>query len=125
MKNRLWTILSLKCPRCQEGKLFENPNPYNINDIDKMPSHCPKCNLNYEPEVGFWYGAMFVSYAVTALFLIIVLGFSLIAWGYISRTYLWICIAFVLLGWPYVFRLSRSIWLSISQYVDGLGKKKP
>ena len=118
MKKKLWTILSLKCPRCQKGKLFENPNPYNIKDIDKMPSHCSECNLNYEPEVGFWYGAMFVSYSVTAVFLIIVLGFSLLNWGSISRTYLWVCIGFVLLGWPYVFRLSRSIWLNISQYVD-------
>ncbi|MFK7908008.1 MAG: DUF983 domain-containing protein [Chitinophagales bacterium] len=118
MKGKLWTILSLKCPRCQEGKLFNNPNPYNINDIDKMPSHCPNCNLDYEPELGFWYGAMFVSYAVTAVFLIIVLGFSLIVQGSISRTYLWICIAFMLLTWPYIFRVSRSIWLNISQFVD-------
>lgn len=30
-----------------------------------MPDHCPECGLSFMPEPGFYYGAMYVSYALT------------------------------------------------------------
>lgn len=62
----IWIVgFKLLCPKCGEGKLFKNPNPYNIKMIGDMPDHCPNCHLAFMPEPGFYYGAMFMSYVVT------------------------------------------------------------
>ena len=36
----------------------------------EMNSHCPHCGVSFEPEPGFYYGAMFVSYAFNVMLLI-------------------------------------------------------
>ena len=70
------------------------------------------------PEVGFYFGAMFVSYAITCLFLFFLLGISLLLYGSISRTFLYITLTLVLVLWAYIFRLSRTIWLTVSTFFD-------
>lgn len=78
-----------------------------------MPEQCPNCGQKYELEVGFYYGAMYVSYGLTialnvAIFVALVVfdSFSipsfLIAAGVIG-----------VLVMPYIFKLARSIWLSL------------
>jgi uncharacterized protein (DUF983 family) len=54
-------LLSLRCPRCHEGKIFSS-STYSFKFAD-MPTDCPVCGQPTEPEPGFYYGAMFVSYA--------------------------------------------------------------
>lgn len=54
-------LLALRCPRCHEGKIFTSP-ALSIYFAD-MPDVCPVCGQPTEPEPGFYYGAMFVSYA--------------------------------------------------------------
>ena len=34
---KLYSIIHCKCPRCQKGNLFVNPNPYNLKMLDVMP----------------------------------------------------------------------------------------
>jgi len=64
-----WTY---KCPRCREGQMFKEP--LDIKKPLDMHKGCSHCNLNFEPEPGFYYGAMFISYIITAfLFLAIAL----------------------------------------------------
>ncbi|MBK9636286.1 MAG: DUF983 domain-containing protein [Bacteroidetes bacterium] len=45
--------------------MFIDRNPYHLKTMSKMHSHCPNCGLNFEPEPGYYYGAMYVSYAFT------------------------------------------------------------
>ena len=54
-------LLALRCPRCHEGKIFTAP-ALSFHFAD-MPLACPVCGQPTEPEPGFYYGAMFVSYA--------------------------------------------------------------
>src|SRR5258708_31933437 len=60
-----------KCPRCREGDIFQYP----LNKVTKFSSmnkQCSHCDASFEPEPGFYIGAMFVSYALTlALFVFI------------------------------------------------------
>lgn len=79
-----------------------------------MYTHCPACGLTYEIEPGFFWGAMYISYAltvgisvVTAL-LIYTLTFSGNMWLYIG---LIVSVLFILS--PYNFRLSRAIMLYV------------
>ena len=55
-----------KCPRCHKGDVFTEKNPFNLNKMFSMHKHCGHCDLKYEKEPSFFYGAMYVSYALTS-----------------------------------------------------------
>ncbi|MGO3107316.1 MAG: DUF983 domain-containing protein [Sphingobacterium sp.] len=54
-------MLHSKCPRCREGNMFEGP-VYGFKK-QKMNVHCPHCSLRFEIEPGYFYAAMYISYA--------------------------------------------------------------
>jgi uncharacterized protein (DUF983 family) len=61
--SKLYSILNNKCPQCQEGDFFYS-HPYDINQLGKKHINCPNCKLKFEREPGFFYGSMYISYAV-------------------------------------------------------------
>jgi uncharacterized protein (DUF983 family) len=77
-----------------------------------MYSHCLSCDLQFEREQGYFVGAIYVNYAVTAVLMIagyfaldLVVGMSLI-----QQLILWCTFAFF---FPlFFFRYARSLWLS-------------
>jgi hypothetical protein len=38
---------------------------WNVFNFAQMHEHCPSCDVRYEVEPGFFYGAMYISYAFT------------------------------------------------------------
>jgi hypothetical protein len=46
--------------------MFKAGPTYNLDRNLEMHEHCPKCGYKYEIEVGFFWGAMYVSYALNA-----------------------------------------------------------
>jgi uncharacterized protein (DUF983 family) len=113
----LWAVLTNRCPRCRQGKIFTYSNPYDLSNSTKMHEKCPICGQPTEIEVGFYYGTSYVSYALTVAFSVasfiawwVLLGFSL----YDNRIFWWLGINAVLLIvlQPIVMRLSRTLWLS-------------
>ena len=120
-KNRnplyLWSVLTNRCPRCREGKIYVIENAYDFKNNLKMHEKCPLCGQPTEIEVGFYYGTSYVSYALTVAYSVatfiawwVLLGFSL----YDNNIIYWLIFNGVtLLGLQPVFmRLSRSLWLS-------------
>jgi hypothetical protein len=76
-----------------------------------MNPSCPVCEATFEPEPGFYFGAMFISYAFTvaifvACWLVLFVLFDVADWVYI----LTISLAAVVFT-PFNFRASRVIWL--------------
>jgi len=57
-----------KCPRCHKGDIFIKPLDI-LNPLD-MPEKCTMCGQVTEPEPGFYYGAMFLSYAIASFILL-------------------------------------------------------
>src|SRR5471030_1523872 len=57
-----WAMLHAKCPRCRRGDMFSG-GIYNFGS-NKIFDRCPHCNLHYEIEPGYFYAAMYVSYAL-------------------------------------------------------------
>jgi len=51
-----------RCPRCRTGNVFAGPM-YGWK-AQKMNETCPHCGVRYEREPGYFYVAMFVSYAL-------------------------------------------------------------
>ena len=100
-----------RCPRCHEGDVFKFP----LNRLTKfaaMHKHCPKCKQTYEPEPGFYFGAMFVAYAlivamVVTLWLILFFAFR----DPPFNVYIIVIVIFNVLLLPIIFRYSRLIFL--------------
>ena len=106
-------VVTCKCPRCRKADMFTNKNPDIFNEMAKMPKHCPNCGLKLEPETGFYYGSMYLSYAIGVFSSL--LFFAILNFGFgIQTTYAFIIVAGLwLLGSPYLFRFSRALWLSL------------
>lgn len=110
---KLYSIIHLKCPHCQESDLFLDRNAYHLKMLDKMPKRCSNCQEDLERETGFYYGAMMISHATTTVI-------SLLVHAIVYQFYGWqvlpnlipILIIFVSL-FPLIFRTSRAIWLNI------------
>lgn len=66
----------MRCPACREAQLFENRNPYILSKLLKMHKQCPSCEQDFEIEVGFYWGAMMISYMGGAilLFALVLIG---------------------------------------------------
>jgi hypothetical protein len=114
--NYLWSILTMKCPRCRKGDMFVENNPWKLRKTLSMPKTCTECGQPFELEVGFWYGTGYVSYGLS--FALSVASF--IAWwlliGITSVELLigWLgCNAlFLILLQPWIMRLSRAVYLN-------------
>jgi hypothetical protein len=77
-----------------------------------MAAACSHCNEIYEKEPGNFYGAMYVSYALTTGWFMV--NYALYAWVFtISAAFFlsYIAISIILLS-PLTFRWSRSLWIS-------------
>jgi uncharacterized protein (DUF983 family) len=117
-RNYLWSVLSSRCPRCREGKVFVKDNAYTKNSV-QMHERCPVCGQPTEIEVGFYYGTGYVSYALS----IAVLAVSFVAWKMLigvtfsiddNRIFYWMAVSFTILFvlQPVLMRMSRVLWLS-------------
>ncbi len=69
-RSKLSSIFSLKCARCHTGDLFPTGS-FSFNKPFEMHKECPHCGLNLEPEPGFYFGAMFISYIISGWFCIL------------------------------------------------------
>ena len=108
----IYSTLTNTCPRCHQGKVFEKNNPYNLKYIFKMNRNCPVCKESYFREPGFFFGAMYVSYALMAGWLIIwfladIFWFRLEAFALAMG----ITLSMVLVS-PAFYHWSRIIWLN-------------
>lgn len=106
-----WALLNLKCPRCHRGHLFKY-SALSLTKFDDMYEACPECGQHYEPEVGFYWGAMYISYgfSVGIVVLVGVLLFYLAhdppVWVYVTTV-----AVTVLLLTPLLFRYARAVML--------------
>ena len=112
-QTKLYSVLYNKCPYCHEGDFFLNNNPYNFKTFDKQHEHCPVCHSSYMPENGFYYGSMYVSYAldVTLGVALFILSNVIFNWG--TTAFLIIYISSLLLLWAILFRKARIIWINL------------
>ena len=110
--SKLYSIWHNKCPRCQEGDFFVKPAGFRFKNNLKTHVNCSNCGLKYMIEPSFFYGAMYVSYAITvamavAVFVICQLfDLSLVA-SLIS------ILVVLILANPFVMRVSRLLYINM------------
>lgn len=121
---KVYSITQSKCPKCMEGDLYPDPNPYHLRKLSDMNDRCSACNQNFEPEPNFYYGAMYVSYAYTvALFVAVYIIFGVWMDWSMWPTVGALAALLVLLG-PLLFRLARTTWLNFFVHYDKDAIKK-
>lgn len=111
-KNRLQSVLFNKCPRCGQGDFFVTKTAFSRN-FDKMHRHCPHCGENLVPEPGFYQGALYMSYALYVLFMLV---YFLTFAFFFSEHYDYFLITLVplfVLMTPLAYRLARRSWLAL------------
>lgn len=110
--NKLNSILKGSCPRCQSESMYRFKNPYRIGGLFKMHEKCSHCGTKYKMEPSFFYGAMYVSYAVGIAFAVAVFVISFLLLDVdLPTTFIAIVTALVVLL-PVIIRLSRNIWIN-------------
>jgi len=110
-KSSLKAIGELRCPRCRNGKLFSTPL-YNLNTFYLMNKKCEHCSLYFEIEPGFYYGAMYLTYAFSVAMMTAVAIFYYLIFNEIRVWYVVGTIAVIMLIlMPLLFRYSRVLFL--------------
>ncbi|MEQ9303568.1 MAG: DUF983 domain-containing protein [Marinoscillum sp.] len=61
-KGVLQAVFEGSCPKCRNGKMFIG-SAYDLRKLGRMHKTCPHCGHQFEMEPGYFYGAMYVSYA--------------------------------------------------------------
>ncbi|MCB0533991.1 MAG: DUF983 domain-containing protein [Lewinellaceae bacterium] len=115
--SKAYSIFYLKCPCCHKGETFETSSWSLVKPVE-MLQRCPKCNLNYYPEPGYYYGAMFISYIWTGWFCLLFIAFFHWFLGWSQMASFGLLITFLALNFIYIFRISRLMWLNINVKYD-------
>lgn len=111
--NKLYSILTGTCPRCQQESMYKEKNPYHLSELMTMNERCSHCGLRYKMEPSFFYGAMYVSYGVGIAFAVaaFVIAFLILKAGLVT-TFIAI-VGTLVVFMPVILRLSRNIWINL------------
>ncbi len=120
----LYSILTGKCPKCHEESMYTYKNAYNLENTLKINEHCSKCKTKYRLEPSFFYGAMYVSYAVGIAFAVAAYVITnLVFRANLQNTFIAIVITLIVFM-PIIMRLSRNIWINFFIHYDKTAIKK-
>jgi len=123
-KNKIAAIVSMKCPKCREGDMFNAPI---TQGIYKMNKECPVCKQAFELEPGFYWGAMYVGYGLSGGYMLSTVGAMLLFLNWSVELAFTISILGGIIIFPLIARLARVIWLNIyvgydKNFADTLNK---
>ena len=81
--------------------------------------------MNYMPQPGYYYGAMFLSYIFTAWFCLAFVGILILGFGWSINASFALLIFVMAILFVWVFRMARSLWINMNfKYDPALAKKK-
>lgn len=107
--SRLTAVATLRCPHCQQGKVFSG--------VWQMNETCPNCGVKYEREDGYFMMSVFVGYVMC---LVLALPVCLVL--YLNEaeilTYVWVNTIVLFLFSPLIFRYARVVWMHIDELLD-------
>jgi uncharacterized protein (DUF983 family) len=110
----IYSVAKNKCPRCQEGDFFKNSKAYKLGTFTEMNINCSSCGLKYEIEPGFFYGAMYVSYALNvAWFVTLWVATSVLVPEMTKMTQFLIIALSMITMYPLMYRYARLLYTNI------------
>ncbi|MDF3079305.1 MAG: hypothetical protein K0S09_3194 [Sphingobacteriaceae bacterium] len=127
--SELSAALHAKCPRCRRGDMFNGPM-YGLK-LQKMNETCPHCKLRFEREPGYFYVAMFISYALNVAQMVTVGVLTYLITGNVENPFLYMATIFpmVFILAPFNYRFSRVAllyWMTPKlHYIPEMSKDHP
>lgn len=111
-------IFEEKCPKCSHGQVFRKKGNPLLFQMPRMNDTCPNCGHKFEKETGYFFGSMYVSYALTVAEMVTVF---LVAQFFVKdfMPIIGLIALFAVLLSTFNFRLSRMIWIYM---LDGKGR---
>lgn len=111
--SKLYSVFKGKCPQCHEGEFFVS-HPYDISHMGDVKESCDRCGLKYSKEPGFYYGAMYVAYALgVATFVTFWVSMNLFFTDVSTGFQIAVILLAIILLSPYLFSLSKIIWANM------------
>ena len=110
--SKIYSIFTGSCPVCQQESMYRENNPYKISKLFDMHERCSHCGTKYKMEPSFFFGAMYVSYAVGIAFA--TAAFVLSYWLFnlsLLNTFIAIVVTLIVFL-PVIVRWSRNIWVN-------------
>ena len=120
---KLYSIITGTCPVCHEESMYLEKNPYKLNAIFEMHERCSNCGTKYKMEPSFFFGAMYVSYAVGIAFAVaaFIITYFFMGGGLLNS--FWAIMGTLIVFFPVIVRLSRNIWINFFlNYKPNAGK---
>jgi len=115
--SKFYALVNGKCPHCRRGHIFRG-SMYGFN-IQYTNDHCGHCKQRFEIEPGYFYAAMYVSYAMNVGEMLAVGLLTYLIFGPLEESTFWTYIITIFSGcfilYPFNYRYSRIIllhWLS-------------
>ncbi|WP_136481730.1 DUF983 domain-containing protein [Cognatitamlana onchidii] len=122
--SKLYSIFTGCCPKCHEESMFINKNPYILSQALDMHDTCSNCGTKYKIEPSFFYGSMYVSYAVGIAFAVAAFVISFFVFNAGIDTVFISIVGTLIICMPIILRLSRNIWINFfMSYDKSLAKK--
>lgn len=115
---KIYSIFTGACPKCHQESMYETKNPYVLSDVLKIKDNCSKCGTRYRIEPSFFYGSMYVSYAVGISFATAAFFISYLFLGSSLTTAFVAIVATLIVCGPIIMRLSRNIWINLFMNYD-------
>lgn len=116
---KIYSILNKKCPQCHEGDFFVS-SIYDFKYMGDVKENCPHCGLKYSKEPGFFYGAMYVAYALgVATFVTLWVSFNLFFDNVSIGWQIGSIVASIIILSPAIYAYSKIIWSNMFVKYDG------
>lgn len=102
----LWRGLLLRCPHCNEGRLYKSPG--------QMHLECPVCKMPFERfGEGDYLGAITVAYAITSVFVVAFVFVLNLLTELSLEAQLWISAAAGIAFLVLFYRNLRGVWVAV------------
>ncbi len=111
--SKLNSILTGSCPRCQKESMYVDQNLLHLHNCIKMNENCSHCDLKYQIEPSFFYGAMYVRYGFNVALGVISFIISYVILHSTIKTAFITIIMTIIISVPLVLRLSRTIYINM------------
>ncbi len=110
--SKLYSIFRFKCPHCHEGDLYKS-SLTSMNGIYNMHEKCTECGQRYELEPGFYWGAMYIGYALSSGYMLIGVSIAIFLMGLSVNQSFALVIILGLFFLPLIARFARSVWINL------------
>ena len=108
LRSRIGAFLLLRCPNCQQGRLF--------GSWFRMNERCSYCGLAFYRESGYYVGSIYINYAGTVA--VLAVAFLLFFRAVPEQFELMFFLLVALVSSLVLFRHSRSLWIAIDYWIS-------